>query len=338
MHTVSVSLLSSIFYPASRKGVDKQTLLRIIDFDESFLEDPENRVPCGLIGEVMALVSEISGDPNFALFYGEHFQPANLNVVGYILANSPNVGAAYRHSLKYSPIIGNGLEMTLTEDDKYARVETELISPELIRYKRYIVEKNFSMQITAVRQLTGKKIFPEAVYFSFPAPADISEHQRIFGCDLIFNAAKDEIVFKKSLMDEPIGQANPKLHEMLTSYAEEIMERVSEKDSLSRQVSKLLLNLIPINQANLETVAEKLAIGVRTLQRELKREGVTFNELLGNVRKEVAIRHLAANEHSIAEISYMLGFSEPSVFHRSFKRWTGKTPRDYRMGALEKAS
>ena len=93
----------------------------------------------------------------------------------------------------------------------------------------------------------------------------------------------------------------------------------------------MLFELIPQNAATLENVASKLAIGGRTLQRLLKAESTSFNSILRNVRSELAKQQLQDTDLPISEIAYMLGFAEPSIFHRSFKKWTGKTPRIFRL-------
>ena len=178
--------------------------------------------------------------------------------------------------------------------------------------------------------MTKKQIYPVAVYFAHEKPENIEDHKSFFGCDLIFNAEEYQIVWPKALMDEPVIQANPELYEVFEKYVKEIMEQIDRDEPVSRIVNKHLLDLIQKNDATLEAVASRMAIGPRTLQRKLRDEGLSFNTLLGNVRKEIAVYHLKRDMLTITQISYLLGFSEPSVFHRSFKKWTGVTPADFR--------
>jgi len=69
----------------------------------------------------------------------------------------------------------------------------------------------------------------------------------------------------------------------------------------------------------------------RSLQRRLAEESVRFEALTDDVRREMAARYLADRKVAIAEIAYLLGYSEPSAFHRAFKRWTGSTPAEARQ-------
>jgi len=74
-------------------------------------------------------------------------------------------------------------------------------------------------------------------------------------------------------------------------------------------------------------------MSVRTLQNHLKSEGVVFRELLENTRERLAKKYLREN-YTVEDITYLLGFSEPSVFRKAFKKWSGSTPREYREKAL----
>ena len=73
-----------------------------------------------------------------------------------------------------------------------------------------------------------------------------------------------------------------------------------------------------------------MSISVRTLQNRLEVEGIVFSDLLKDIRQRLAMRYLREN-YSVEEITYLLGFSDPSVFRKAFKRWSGVTPGEYRQ-------
>ena len=77
-------------------------------------------------------------------------------------------------------------------------------------------------------------------------------------------------------------------------------------------------------------VATRLKMSTRTLHRGLAAEDTSFGEILSALRQERAARHLAEDRVSIAEVAFLLGFSELTSFHRAFKRWTGRTPAEFR--------
>src|SRR5262245_64971528 len=79
-----------------------------------------------------------------------------------------------------------------------------------------------------------------------------------------------------------------------------------------------------------ETVARTLAVSRRTLSRRLADEGTSFRGILDGVRREFACALLQDRGLSIADITFFLQYSETAVFNRSFRRWTGQTPREFR--------
>jgi len=97
-------------------------------------------------------------------------------------------------------------------------------------------------------------------------------------------------------------------------------------------VRLIIKNEFKGGEASLEKVAGQLGLSGRTLQRKLQERGTTHQELLDQMRKELAVRYLREPEMAICEVAYLLGFSESSALHRAFKRWTGKTPSEFRRG------
>ena len=88
-----------------------------------------------------------------------------------------------------------------------------------------------------------------------------------------------------------------------------------------------LLHALRTRQYSVEDLAADLRVPLRTLQRRLADEQITFTELLDAGRKDQALRMLGLKHVSMADIAYGLGYNEQSSFNRAFKRWTGKTPR-----------
>ncbi|KAA3613842.1 MAG: AraC family transcriptional regulator [Calditrichaeota bacterium] len=331
MATASVSLINSILFAAAKRGIEKNVLLDLIDLDEATIQNPQNRVACEKPGKLLRLVTELLDDPYFPLYYGQQFQPSNFYILGYLISNSPTVREAYKRTEKFARLVGDGMRFELIEGESKSRIRIELVDEKMKIDRQYCLVGCVTQQVTAIRYFVSKqKISPLAIYFAHDFAGEIDEFEKQLGCKVYFGAENYEIVYDNVTLDQPITHANPELYPLLEKYAEAILENVSESQSISHQVSKEIMQLIPGNQASLENVAANLSLGVRTLQRQLKDENNSFNALLKKVRKEMAIDHLKKGQLTIAEISYLVGFSEPSVFHRSFKNWTGFTPKNFR--------
>ncbi len=138
-------------------------------------------------------------------------------------------------------------------------------------------------------------------------------------------------MIKEEDLDLPTFLANPTLLERLEGLAQDMLAQVDTKAIWSDQVGRLIgQTLLSGGKPSLNTVAHELAISARHLQNKLRDEGTTYRELLEQLRKETALRHLQAPEASVCEIALLLGFSDQSAFTHAFKRWTGRNPSDFR--------
>ena len=117
---------------------------------------------------------------------------------------------------------------------------------------------------------------------------------------------------------------------MLDRHAEELLSKYPPRDSLIDQVQNIIAGEFRGGDPSLERVADALSLTPRTLQRKLRELGTSHNELVDQMRRQLAMRYLREPEMAICEVAYLLGFSEASSFHRAFKRWTGVTPKDFR--------
>lgn len=142
-----------------------------------------------------------------------------------------------------------------------------------------------------------------------------------------------EIVFTRSELDKPLRSSDPNLLAILLPTAEDALARDSVAAPLTDQVRRAIRAALKSDDAQLDAVAKKLGMTGRSLQRRLKDEGVVFQDLRDEMRRDLADRYLGQGM-SFAEISFLLGFSEPSAVFRAFKRWTGLTPFERRASLL----
>jgi AraC-like DNA-binding protein len=127
----------------------------------------------------------------------------------------------------------------------------------------------------------------------------------------------------------PLLQDERTLKHFLERSPADLLSRPDEGDSLSSQLRRLL-SRDNARWPDLEAVAAHLHISPQTLRRHLREEGTSFQELKDQLRRDIAIYHLGRADLSLQQIAEQLGFSEPSAFHRAFKKWTGVTPGAYR--------
>jgi AraC-like DNA-binding protein len=162
-------------------------------------------------------------------------------------------------------------------------------------------------------------------------PDDVAEYERALGCEVITGAAWNGWTLSREAWNLPMAHSDRALRAWLEKKAEQILARQPEQRGLVQQVRKTLAALMPGGELSIGSVARRLAITPRTLQRRLAEEGTTYDTLREVMRKEAAEVFLDNPQLSISEVAYLVGFSEPGAFHRAFRRWHNSTPQQFRQ-------
>lgn len=192
------------------------------------------------------------------------------------------------------------------------------------------VEHTMCFVLRAIQKLSGKSILPQSVNFTFPSEREhLGEYRRIFSTDPRFNSSENSMIYKLKDLETPVVGYNRVLFELLNTQAQQILEGLSNEKSFAKKVRRVIIGKFNHQFPTIDLVANEMNLSVRSLQRKLSSENETFQDILDKIRKEFAVRYLKNKELSISEVGYLLGFSEPSVFSRSFKRWMGRSPKEY---------
>jgi AraC-like DNA-binding protein len=168
-------------------------------------------------------------------------------------------------------------------------------------------------------------------WFPHAQPADLSEYRAIYGdARLVFGAAFCGFVFDAARLDTPLPSNEPALHGVLRQHADRLLAELAPSTGLLSEVRAHVLSTLRGRPASATETAEKLGMTRRTLTRRLRVEGTSFTEVLDQARHRTAVHYLESTDHSVEDIAFLVGFSEPSPFVRAFRRWTGMAPMAYR--------
>jgi AraC-like DNA-binding protein len=331
--TFSISLIrNSVQYAAAIHGIDSNRLCAAAGIDPSLLTMPDSYVS----GETsLALWREVvkqTGDFDIGLHMGEKFNLAAIGIVGYVLFNCQTFGQVLDKLSRYMCLFSQGVSMHYSVLRGQVLCEWEIVSHlknYLVEEPRQPIEASFSALLTANKTLTGKSLCPYEVWFQHKSPDNISEHQRIFEAPVYFSQSKNQLVFDAACLEWSVISANSSLLSAFEQHAQAMVSNLSNENTYSYQVVKEITHHLKGEVPPIELIARNLTISVRNLQRELQNEQTSYQQLLDDTRKELALRYLKKPDTSIHDVAFLLGFSEPSAFHRAFKRWTGQTPRAY---------
>ena len=148
-----------------------------------------------------------------------------------------------------------------------------------------------------------------------------------------FGAAEDAVVLDNRDLDVTLRSANPLLLTVFEAHADAALVALDANETLGGRVLREIVRQLKGEAPTMPQVAKALAISPRHLQRGLASEGTTFQSLLDDARRELSVRHLSSPNATVASVAWLVGFSEPSAFHRAFRRWTGHSPRATAMPA-----
>lgn len=331
--SVTIALTRSMMHFAASKGVSLPALCAAAGIAPDQLELPDRRITGEQTRGAWKLAVEQTGDPDFGLHLGEFTEPASLGLVGYVMLSSPNLREAFEKLLRYTNLLTDGVRGRLHCRGGQARIDlhiTDDVDNYLNTDPRHPIESTAAALVVLARALTGRVLPVLGMAFQHAAPDTTSEHRRIFGVPVTFNASVTSLQFAESALGWPILHTHPSLLAAFEAEADLALARLTEGYSWSERTRRVSAEQLKGELPSVASVARALKISPRSLQRQLADEGTSFRAELDQVRRSLAERYLGRPQTSLTEIAFLLGFSEPSVFHRSFKRWTGRTPQQFR--------
>jgi len=339
--TFSGYLTRSLIQFAAHQGFDVEELCFKVGLDSIMLTTPDQRIPAAVHYAVWREVSKQTGDEHLGLHFGQAFNVGNYGVVGYVLLNCQTLADVFEKYCRYTYLFCQGVPCQISASEGMAFFECHcgfesMVQNDPLEEYRYDAECTFASTLAAVKSLTGKELRPSMVAFRHAPPEDLSEYQRIFQTDVKFSMPFNRLVFNTAYLDWPVLSSNANLLSFFEQQADAMLGTLNGGDRYTSKVTHLIAEHLKGELPKIDTIASALLMSARHLQRELQAEGTSFQKLLDNTRKELALRHLKNPMVSIHDIAFLLGFSEPSAFTRAFKRWTGTTPRYYRLMPVDR--
>ncbi len=279
---------------------------------------------CVAWGELMRLTK-----PDIALAIADALPPGAFGIVEYVCRSAPTVREALLQWVRYLNLLDDAVVVGLVvEGDRaYLRVLVESEAPAPGAH-----ELCFALVAQRIRQLSAVPFRIGGVDFTHRTAGDPAGYRAWFDAPVQFGTPFDQLVLPAAALDANLISSDPALLAILTRAADELTARAPADPSLAAQVSRVLRDALRVDEGHVDHVAKRLGLTPRSLQRRLKDEATSFNAVREQVRRDLTQRYLA-EKLSISEISFLLGFSEPSAFFRAFKRWTGMTPIEARRAA-----
>lgn len=331
--TVSVAYLQGLVEYLQRQGIAPEALLAHAQLSPEVLGQRDQRIAASVYLTLLSESVRLSGDPFLGLHLGESVRPGYYGVLGYLIMSCATLADALHRQARYASLVGNLGRVVL--DDEPARMDGEALvahswQPLLAQQQRQLSEETLAGWVSFGRWISGLDIAPTEVRFQHSAPADTSEHARIFRCPVLFDQPDNALVFPKRLLAAPLSQADAQVRGMLDAYADRLLAELNQGHGVLDRARLELARQLPEQGADLEAIAAALALTPRTLQRRLRESGLSFSQLVDETRQQLVLHYLRDPALELAEIAFLVGFSEAGSLARAFRRWTGTSPGEYR--------
>lgn len=314
-------------------GLDGDALIASCGLSREKIFDPDARISAQASDTLWQHAFIESGDPLLSLHAAEALPFGAYRVLDYLASTADTVGAGLRAVVRYFPLVDRRARMSVNERGGRFVLNFET-SEASLQLPQPAQEYTLAAILLRSREGTGLSWTPSAVHFTFPKPDDIAEYTRIFGCPLRFSQKTAGLHVAEATWNRASKGADNSLHALLEQHAQILFKKSAvEKAGLLEHVKEDILKRLREGLPTLGEISKMMGMSSKTLQRRLKEEDTTFADLMDKVRCHQAKLYLGDRTIAVAEVSWLLGFSEQSSFTRAFKRWTGQSPARWR-GAL----
>ena len=311
---------------AQRQGRDCLDILRQAGIQPALLEEPRARVDAEQFALLIKLLWEALDD-EYMGFGPQASKRGTFAMMCHASIHCRTLEKALRRGILFYNLFPQSPGLHLQREGDWVRLSVDnsgLWDPD-----HFLTESLLVIWHRLGSWLIGQRIRLEEATFTYPAPEHLESYDLMFPCTRRFSAGSTSLLFHTRYRDMPLLQDERTLRQFLQHSPADLLARPDGGDNLPSQIRRLLgrdCNHWP----DLEALAHQLNTSPQTLRRHLREQGSSFQELKDQLRRDLAIYHLGRHELPIQDIAEQLGFSEPSAFHRAFKKWTGLTPGAYR--------
>lgn len=325
--TTSAAWVKGIGEVLQDEGLDVRSLFRQADLDMSQLANPEMRYATEKVSRLWDLAVQRSRNAMLGIARPRCSSVANFDVVGYAMMSCANPRASLECLVRYLRVVSEAASLLLRDEAGRYSIELTLFGGGLA-VPRQRSEFSLLTLLSFLRWISGRRIAPLLVEFSYPEPAHPQRYREAFQGPVRFNAPTNRLVLSEPDLTVPLPTHNSALEQFHAQFASQCLTRL-DNHGIGRKVGDLIARQLQGCEPRREDIARLLCLGDRTLRRRLEEEGTTFQKILDDTRREMAQHYFALQRYSAGEITYMLGFKDQGTLFRASRRWFGVSPKQY---------
>ncbi len=322
---------------AKSRGVAVEPLIAQHRLPDDVLAQPPGKVTLTTSLSVLpALADAVAaqlGDPHLGLTMAEAVPRGAYGVAEFLVRSGPTMRHAFENTARFNAIMAPGQTFKFEELEGEARFHTYAThSPGSLG--RHWNEYTSAILTKALRALSGEA--PTRAWFthSRPATLDGARLSAALGTTLVeYDAPTNGFAIGSALLEQEVRGGDPALYSFLEEHALAALASRPKTDDLLDKLRHLVRDALKQGEPNIERLATRMHMSGRTLQRRLSDLKTSFQEVLDQVRFDLARAYLKDSRLDVSQVAYLLGYSELRAFDRAFRRWAEVSPSEWRERA-----
>lgn len=299
----------------------------------------DTRVPTPALCRALTQAQAMTLDPLLPLHAAQAVRPLHLGTLGYALLSSPQGGDGLSLYERFQSLLCDAFHARHRVHQQRIEIRHEPVGTPLPRQAAFWWFL-FGARLCFARWVSGRHLTPIRLDLPCPRPAEADAFERLVGAPVRYDTPDARELMPADWLDWLNPNSDPALHAMMAARtAQQHAQRPSS--DLLRDARRALTVILSRGQSpQLDTVVAALrqdqggtVVSGRQLQKRLGEQGLSFKELVEEVRRDMALTLLRDTDQAIADIALQCGYTEVSPFHRAVKRWTGLTPAQVRLHA-----
>lgn len=316
-----------------RRGYPAGEILRSVGIEPRRLMRDGARITIADYVAIFERAAEMTGDPCLGLNFGRDRDVRDAGLIAYVGISSATLGDAIHNIARYRRVFSDASEIETGALTDEGRIEWWFRGAGAPAGRQYL-EFSASNILHGFRKIAGRNLAPVSVSFAHPRNSHIERFERVLGCPVAFGRPANSMQFEPADLALPLKGSDDRLLAILRAHCEDVLSRHNAPPpGLIERVERLIAGRLSGGEARLEPVARELGMSGRTLARRLAEHGMSFHEIVDELRRNLALAYLRGGDLSMTQIAFLLGYAEVSSFNHAFRRWTGKAPGELRAGA-----